>query len=179
MKRTGKTTFLARTAIFIALLIAFQFATKALGQLVTGSCVNLILAVCALTCGIGSAAIVAVISPFFAFLLGIGPAMIQLVPAIAAGNAVYVLLIGLLSKAFKFKAGDITAVVISAVVKFAVLFLLVTKLILPLLGIPEAKAAVLSASFSWPQLVTALIGGILAVFVARGINRSMEKRQQT
>lgn len=147
----------ARTAVFIALLIAFQFATKAFGQFVTGSCVNLVLAVCAMTCGIGSAAIVAIISPFFAFLLAIGPALIQIVPAIAVGNLVYVILIGLLTKKMNFKFGEIVSIIIAAVIKFFALFILVTKLILPLTGIPEAKAQVLSASFSWPQLVTALI----------------------
>ena len=40
-----KTTWIARTAVCLALLIAVQFFTKSLGQLVTGSCVNLVLAI--------------------------------------------------------------------------------------------------------------------------------------
>ena len=175
MKNSGKTGFLARTAIFLALLIAFQFATKSLGQLVTGSCVNLILAVCVLTCGLGSALIVACVSPFFAFLLGIGPALIQIVPAIAVGNAVFVVLINFGREKFGFRGGEYVSVLPAAAVKFLTLLLLVTKLILPHTGIPEAKAAILSAGFSWPQLVTALTGGLLAVPVANRINKYLNR----
>ena len=46
-----KTTWIARTAVCLALLLAVQFFTKSLGQLVTGSCVNLVLAVAALIGG--------------------------------------------------------------------------------------------------------------------------------
>ena len=37
----NKTFWIAETAVMIALLVALQWATKALGQFVTGSCVNL------------------------------------------------------------------------------------------------------------------------------------------
>ena len=66
-----KTTWIARTAVCLALLLAVQFFTKSLGQLVTGSCVNLVLAVAALIGGVWSGVTVAVISPFCAYLLGI------------------------------------------------------------------------------------------------------------
>ena len=62
---------LTRTAILIALLVALQYATSSLGQFVTGSCVNLVLAVAAMLCGPVSGLIVAVVSPFFAYLFGI------------------------------------------------------------------------------------------------------------
>ena len=47
-----KTVWIARTAVCLALLIAIQFLTKSLGQLVTGSCVNLVLAIAALIGGV-------------------------------------------------------------------------------------------------------------------------------
>ena len=75
-----KTVWIARTAVCLALLIAIQFLTKSLGQLVTGSCVNLVLAIAALIGGVWSGVTVAVISPFCAYLLGIGPAFLPLVP---------------------------------------------------------------------------------------------------
>lgn len=170
MKKPARVLILARTAVLIALLIAFQFATKALGQLVTGTCVNLILAVSVLTCGICSGAAVAVISPLFAFLFGIGPSMIHFVPAIALGNVIYIILIGFLSSVFVFKGGKIAAVVIAASAKFIVLFLLVTRFIIPILSISGPSTAILAAGFSWPQLITALVGGILAIFVAKAIS---------
>lgn len=91
-----KTTWIAQTAVCLALLIALQLLTRSLGQLVTGSCVNLVLAVAALLGGIWSGVTVALVSPFCAYLLGIGPAFFPLVPCVALGNAVYAVLFGLL-----------------------------------------------------------------------------------
>ena len=91
-----KTVWIARTAVCLALLIAIQFLTKSLGQLVTGSCVNLVLAIAALIGGVWSGVTVAVISPFCAYLLGIGPAFLPLVPCVSLGNAVYAVLFALL-----------------------------------------------------------------------------------
>lgn len=85
--------WITETAVMLALLVTLQALTKSAGQYVTGSCVNLILAVTALAAGLGSGAAVALLSPFFAFLLGIGPQVLPLVPAISVGNLVYVLLL--------------------------------------------------------------------------------------
>lgn len=169
-----KTQWITRTAICLALLVCVQFVTKSLNQqLITGSCVNLILAVTALAVGAGGGVIVAVVSPFLAFLLGIGPKFIQLVPCIAAGNAVYVVLLALLLPRFmkKAKALSFGAVVIAAAVKFLALWLLVAKLVAPLV-VPEAKLAAVAAMFTWPQLATALIGGCLATVVYLALRRA-------
>ena len=80
----------------LALLVTLQALTKPLGQLVTGSCVNTVLAVSALVGGLWCGLTVAVISPILAFLLGIAPQILT-VPAIMAGNAVFVLLLSLLA----------------------------------------------------------------------------------
>jgi len=85
--------------VMLALLVTLQAVTKSAGQYVTGSCVNLILAVTALTAGLGSGAAVAALSPFFAFLLGIGPQLLPIVPAIALGNLAYVVLLWALAGA--------------------------------------------------------------------------------
>ena len=42
MNNSGKIKWITRTAVFIALLVAFQYATKPMGQYVTGSAVNFI-----------------------------------------------------------------------------------------------------------------------------------------
>lgn len=160
-----QTKQITRTALMIVLLVAAQYVTKSAGQFVTGSCVNLILAVCALLLGIRSAAVIALLSPFCAFLLGIGTPILQIVPAIALGNLAYVLLLALFDGKFDASAGRLIAVVLAAVGKFALLYLLVVKLLLPMLGLPVAQTAVLAATFSWPQLITALIGGTLSACV--------------
>ena len=92
---------ITQTALMLALLVALQALTKPLGQLVTGSFVNGILAVCALVCGFGCGLTVAVVSPLMAFALGIAPNLVTVLP-IMLGNAGYVLVLYLaLGKSLK------------------------------------------------------------------------------
>ena len=106
-----KTAWIARTAICLALLLCLQFVTKSLGQFVTGSCVNLVIAMAALIGGLWSGLTVAIVSPFCAYLLGIGPAFVALVPCVALGNAVYALIFGLLVRAFLLKKKAVAAII--------------------------------------------------------------------
>ena len=159
-----KTTWIAQTAVCLALLIAFQLLTRSLGQLVTGSCVNLVLAVAALLGGGWSCVTVALVSPFCAYLLGIGPAFFPLVSCVALGNAVYAVLFGLLvGKCLQKKQtiGAFGCMALAALAKFAVLYVVLVRLVAPVI-VPAAKLSAVTASFTWPQLVTAAIGGVLA-----------------
>ncbi len=169
------TKTITRTAILIALLIALQYATSSLGQFVTGSCVNLVLAVAALFAGLWSGIIVALVSPFFAFLLGVGPKLIAIVPFIALGNLVYVLVLALLGKKLARLPKSLLAVAAAAVCKFLTLFLVVVKLVLPMLGLAEKQVAAMSTMFSWPQLVTAAIGGVLALLVVPALKKAFKE----
>ena len=171
-----KTLWIAETAVMIALLVALQGLTTPAGQFVTGSCVNRILGVSTLVGGLWCGLTVALLSPFFAFALGIGPALIQIVPAIAVGNIVLVLvLFSLCRKAKKLSPLSYGGAVAASVCKFAALYALVVLLLLPLLGLPEKQVAMMSAMFSWPQLVTALIGSFLAVTVAPIIRKALHR----
>ena len=76
-----KIRWITETAILLALLVTLQAVTKGFGQLVTGSCVNAVLAIAALVGGLASGLTVALISPVLAFLLGIAPQILT-VPAI-------------------------------------------------------------------------------------------------
>jgi len=172
----NKTTKLVYTAIMLALLVSVQFVTKASGQLVTGSSVNFILMFTALILGSFSASVVALVSPFMAFILGIGTPIIQIVPMIALGNLSYVLCGNILANKLKGKYETLISVVVSSFVKFVVLFVGVTKLVLPSLGLPDAKVAALSLAFSWTQLFTALIGGVLASQVAPRIKKAVKMK---
>lgn len=179
-----KTRWITTTGILLAVLIVLQALTKAGGQILTGSCVNLVLAIAALAGGLGCGLTIALLSPFFAYLLQIGPALFALTPCIALGNAVYVLLLALLIS-HKRPANLVTRfgfVVISAIAKFVTLYLAVVKFLLPTLGLPDEKLAVMSAMFSWPQLVTALIGGCVAVTIVpvlwKALKRSAPETQE-
>lgn len=68
------------------------------------------------------------------------------------------------------------AVAVGAVTKFLALWLLIVKLVLPTLGLAEKQVAAISASFSWPQLVTAAIGGVLAVTIAPLIRKALRSK---
>ena len=178
MKKT--TLWVARTAVLLAVLLVLQFVTKPLGQFVTGSCVNLVLAVAALCGGLWCGVVVAALSPFFAFLLQIAPMPILLVPGVACGNLVLVLVLYLAAYRLVGGAGKTAlryaAGVGPAAAKFATLWLVVTKLLIPLAGLPEQKAAAMTATFTWPQLVTALIGGLVGVSIAPVIRRAVDRR---
>jgi len=169
----NKTLSLVRTGLLIALLIVLQAVTASAGQFVTGSCVNTVLAVSVLTCGLASGLTVALLSPFIAFLLGIGPALIYIVPAIAVGNLVFVLLLHILYR--KDVWSWVVALLASAVAKFTVLYLLVSVLLCNTLPLKPMQITKFQAMFSWPQLVTALIGGTIALAIVPVIKKAIRK----
>ena len=174
---------ITRTAVMLALLIALQAITKPLGQLVTGSCVNAVLAVTVLTVGLAGGIDVALLSPFFAFLLGIAPQALT-VPAIMAGNCVYVLVLHFITgKENNSLVKMILAWLAAAIAKFLVLYGAVIGLICGvfsqrLLASGALKAPMLKAlpaTFSWPQLITALMGGGIALLIAPILRKALRK----
>ena len=155
---------LTRTAATLAILVTLQFVTRSFGQLVTGSCVNLVLCVTALSLGWGSALILALLSPVLAWLVGVGPAFPALVPCIALGNAVYVLLLCL-------KLDVKWRVPLASLVKMLTLRIVIGNFVAPLV-VPAGKLITVIAMFSWPQLLTALIGGALGAVVAKRVSKA-------
>lgn len=168
-----KTLWITQTAALLALLIILQLATRSAGQLVTGSCVNAVLALAALIAGLSSSLTVAVLSPFLAFALGVGPKLLPIVPAIAVGNAALAALICLFARKNLSPARRAAATVVAAAGKFALLYLLVVQLLCRVLTLNEKQIAAFSAMFSWPQLVTALIGAAVAMCVAPVIQKAL------
>ena len=183
-----KTMWITRTGVLLALLLALQWATlgtKAFaGQYITGSLVNCVLAVSALTAGLSSGLVIALLSPIFAYLLGIAPQLV-VVPAIMAGNCALILVLWAVGRGDAPMWRKAVAVVLAAVCKFVVLYLLVVQVICgvgasfllgqsffgaPVLLQPMIQA--LPLTFSWPQLITALIGGTLGVLVSRILDRA-------
>ena len=124
-----KVQWITETAVMLALLVALQALTKPMGQLVTGSFVNTVLAVAVLVAGLYSGMVVAFVSPVLAYLLGIAPQILT-VPAIMVGNTVFVvLLFYIASKDSRKLLRQILAWVSAAVAKFAVLYGIVGGLI--------------------------------------------------
>ena len=91
-------------------------------------------------------------------------------------SLVFVLLLSLLAggrdlSPWRKGAAWITA----ALAKFAVLYLLVVKLLCAVLPLKELQIAVFTAMFSWPQLVTALAGGGVALLLAPLLRRALKR----
>ena len=178
-----KIRWITETAVMLALLVCLQSITKPMGQLVTGSCVNTVLAVSALVGGLSCGLVVALCSPVLAYLLSIAPQILT-VPAIMVGNAVFVVLLSLLAdKSGKKIIKQIIAWITAAAAKFAALYAIVVWLICGVLSesllasgalkAPMLKA--LPATFSWPQLFTALIGGAVALIITPILRKALRK----
>lgn len=162
--KNSKITFIVRTGVLIAILLIFQITTKSFGTILTGSLVNLVLVLASLLGGVWAGLIVAVLSPFLATFFGIVPGgLIQIVPIIAIGNTVLVLVYALIAKKSDTTLSRVISVILASVLKFAVLYVGVCKILLSVLpSLPDQKITAITVAFSWPQLITALIGGTLA-----------------
>ena len=183
-----KIRWITQTAVMLSLLIVLQALTKPLGQMVTGSCVNAVLAVTALLIGMSSGITVAVISPVCAFLLGIAPNFVTVLP-IMIGNVCFVVLLRLIAgKSHRPIWRQPVVLAAAAGVKFGVLYLLVVKVVCgiasgALLGKKLGNIVVLAppmltklpAMFTWPQLFTALIGGAVALLLVPVLRKALHK----
>ncbi|MBE6976289.1 MAG: ECF transporter S component [Ruminococcaceae bacterium] len=183
-----KVLWITETAVMLALLVTLQALTKPMGQLVTGSCVNAVLAIAVLLVGMSSGITIALISPVCAYLFGIAPNFVTVLP-IMIGNVCFVVLLRLIAgSSHKPIWRQPVALVAAAGVKFAVLYLLVVEVICgiasgALLGKKLGDVVVLAppmlkmlpTMFAWPQLFTALIGGAVALLITPVLRKALRK----
>ena len=180
--------WITETAVMLALLVTLQTLTKPMGQLVTGSCVNAVLAISVLLVGMSSGITIALISPVCAYLFGIAPNFVTVLP-IMIGNVCFVVLLRQIAgKTNKPIWRQPVALVAAAGVKFVVLYMLVVKVICgiasgALLGKKLGDIVVLAppmlkmlpTMFAWPQLFTALIGGAVALLITPVLRKALHK----
>ena len=188
-----KIHWITETAVMLALLVSLQWVGSFIPeqmtkQLVTGTMVNCVLAVTVLMAGLSSGITVALVSPVCAFTFGIAPNFITVLP-IMLGNCCYVtILYFIIGNARKFGWRQPVALVSAAAVKFAVLYLLVVKVICgvasgALIGkkvgdivvLAQPMLKMLPTMFTWPQLVTALAGGIIALVITPLLRKALHK----
>lgn len=181
-----KILWITQTAAMLAMLITLQWATsyipKPAGQFVTGSLVNAVLGVTVLAAGLSGGITVAVLSPVFAFLLNIAPNVVT-VPAIMVGNTLFVVALRLAGGGAESLWRRISALLGAALIKFAALYALVVWVICGVAAdallaqgiLKKPMLSALPATFSAPQLVTALIGGAVAILVAPRIRRALHR----
>ena len=188
-KTDHKIKWITRTALCTALVLLAQMIGKllpagaviagpfSLNQLITGSLVNLVLILAAASAGVWSGVTCGVISSILAALLGMTPVPF-IVPAIALGNAVIAAAAWFFFTRFNGIGIRAAGVVLGAAVKCAVLWLTVPTLLGILPDIPPKQVQMLSVMFSWPQFVTAMIAGMLALLVYPALCRSFEGRMR-
>jgi hypothetical protein len=154
-----------RAALLLALVILFQsmrffipvpaFASTFL----IGSLVNSCLLIALQVTGIGSAVLIAFIAPVVAYFQQLLPLPVFILP-VAVGNALYVWLFSRLSR-----IGPQWPAIAGAALGKAAFFYLSFSWLLTLVNIPPVLAAGILFVMGWPQLVTGILGGMLARFV--------------
>lgn len=164
--------FITRAAILLALTIVFQSIGRAIplgqfNQFITGSLVNACLLIAAAVTGIWGGTAVALLAPFGAILTGAAMPL-PFAPIVAVGNFMLVLMFVLIKK------NHILGIGAGAVLKFGFLFAGV-NIFVNLMGLPAQKASAMIATFSWPQLVTAAIGGVIALLVMKALDKVVKK----
>ena len=155
-------------------MVAGQF--KQISQFITGPIINAILIIAALWVGLYSGIAIAVLTPILTFILAPSPIM-QLVPQmvliVILGNLFIVIIPWLLRKKHQ-----LIGIASGAVLKAAFLWCSVSLLIIPFFGgqLKEPQKVMLTAMFSYNQLITAIIGGVIAYLLMLRLNKLFKGR---
>lgn len=174
MKISTKT--LTRTAVMLAVTLVFQalrflpfIAAMPNNSYIIGTLVNLALILSVTEVGIGPAVLISIVTPVVAFMQG-HIKFPLLVPMVALGNIILCYLFYYVQKINKY-----AAVAIGAVVKWIFLYY-ASKFVLGMfLKLPQPQFDIMVAGFNIPQLITALLGGFLAVIMTQIIRSSTKK----
>ncbi len=144
--------------VLLVLLVGFAVAAPMVfrQQLITGTIVNATLIIGASLLSVSNAVLIGLIPSSLALAVGIiSPVMSPMIPFIITGNAILVLTFSYLSK-FNYWLGA----AVGSILKFA--FLYGTSNIVFNLIADKMLASAAAQTMSWPQLVTALAGSIVA-----------------
>lgn len=155
-------------------LVAIVFILFGMPQMITGVIVNMILIIMTEKLGAEKAMLLGMITPIVASFSCVLPmALIFMVPFIAIGNSIYINVYAALMRKNRF-----AAVLAGAFLKFAFLYAVVSIAMakpvsiligstLQVVNIPQVVAVMMS----WPQLFTAVTGGVLAIGVLSLANK--------
>ncbi len=149
---------------FIVLLLIVCLAPMVNNQIITGTIVNASLLIAVVLLGMRGAILLSVLPSLVSLSFGLLPmVMAPMVPFIIIGNISLVYIFNLLRKK-NFFLGLIPA----ALVKFSFLFLVSNFLIS--FFIKQSVADKIAVMMSYPQLITALMGGIVSFIIIKKIN---------
>ncbi len=165
-EKLQNTVFWTRSAILLALALVLQLG--GFPQPVTGPGINAVLFLAAMIVGPLAGIAIGIFTPVMGFLRGIlPPVLAPMIPFIAAGNAMLVLVYFILTrflpgnKDSTFTPGRIVSMIIASAAKFLLLASAVTFLV----EVPQPAAQMMTM----PQLYTALAGGLIALLAYRAL----------
>lgn len=162
-----KVGMLTRTAVLLAVVVVVQMVGRSLpnSNFIVGPLVNMCLLIATMTAGVGGGIAIAILSPFTSLLNNNAPiaaALLPFAPVIAAANVIFIL-----TFYFLYNKNKYAGVICASVLKFGFLFLLI-RVFLNMFDFPKFTEKLI-ALFSWPQLLTALIGGLVALPIIKAI----------
>lgn len=178
MKITTKQ--LVTTAIILAICIISQFF-KNMSVYITGPIINACLVICVLTCGLLCGIILSVITPVTSFFITGSPiiaAVPAIMPCIMIGNAILVICIHFITKK---KSGDVSLIIsmaVGCIAKALFMGISIALIILPNM-LPEKmlpKLPVFQTTFSVTQLITAVIGCVIAYIIWIPLKKSFSSQ---
>ena len=134
-------------------------------QAITGSIINATLFVSVILLGVQNAILVGLIPSLIALSVGLLPPILApIIPFIIVGNVILIIVFDSL-KEKSFWLGVISA----SILKF--IFLFSTSSIVINLLLKKEIASKVAIMMSWPQLLTALAGGLIAYIFLKNIKR--------
>jgi len=170
-----RTLFIARISIILALTLVIQMA--GFPQPITGPLVNTMLFITASLFGTLAGVILGSLTPLVALIRGqLPPILAPMVVFIIGGNAILVLTYNVIVKSWEnfigktsAKMSQLAGILVASVAKFVFLTFAV-RIVLPVIfnvSIGEKFAFLMTT----PQLITAILGGIIAVIILTFLNR--------
>ncbi|MDO8668444.1 MAG: ECF transporter S component [bacterium] len=154
---------LAGVAMFLPFFIHLQW--------ISGPIVNALLILILFLVGIRSALVVALVPSLMALAGGLLPAVLSpVVPFIMISNAIFVLSVDRIYDWSKDSSrGYWIGVLVGAILKF--LFLYISVSFIAKLLIKQELAVKVAQMMSWPQLATAVLGGMIAWVILKWLKR--------
>ena len=154
-----ETKVLAKAGLFAIFLAVSIFAPFLRNQFITGPIVNALLFLSTAFLGIPAGILLGFLPSVFARIIGLLPApLLPMIPYIIISNIILVLSFGILRKKSFWPA-----VFVSSGLKFLFLFL-ASSLIINFF-FKNGLSSKIASMMSWPQLATALFGGVIAFMV--------------
>lgn len=180
MKFTTKQ--LAQTGLLLALCIASQFF-KNLSVYITGPIVNTIIIIAVLAVGLFSGLVISVIAPVTAYLITASPiitAIPAVMPMIMAGNCILAISVWLFDKKIHIKGSIAAGMITGSVLKALFMAFAIVNILFGLFAsrLNEVQLAAGRITFSTVQLVTALMGSVLAYLIMIPLKKYLQNEKK-